>query len=238
MTALQGKRAALALAVAACAVAVAGAATLSDVLSQRPVIAPEVTQEEPAVPAGFSSPEIKTAGCWEVKLAEAELSANWVPACPDNPPAVLGVHAWRAGVVRLPGVPGAEPAMARAQVQSSLSEELAQHGEGALLFLPTTAAGAGYYVAAWSVSDASDESAEDGSRPAPKQLRGYQVGRYGAPPVSMPTPGGRVYLQPDFAPRRALAQNAAQELDPQVAPEAQEPASEPEAATSASVPTT
>jgi hypothetical protein len=236
VTSLQGKRAVIASLVAACAVAVAGAATLSEVLSQQPVIAPEATQGAPAKPAGFPLPELKKAGCWEVTLADTELSARWVAECGDLPPVKLGVQPWRAGVLRLPGV-GAEPLLAHVQAQATISGELAQRGEGALLFLPITAAGAGYYVAAWSVTEGGDaqeaEPDADVEPAAAPATQGYQVGRYGTAPVSVLTPAGRVYLQPDFAPHRALARNAALELESAEAPAVD---SEP-AATGAGEPT-
>jgi hypothetical protein len=47
------------------------------------------------------------------------------------------------------------------QVHARFSAELARHGAGALLFWPTTPSGAGYYLAAWAVSDADDELVED-----------------------------------------------------------------------------
>ena len=233
MTSLQGKRAAFALAVAACAVAVAGAATLSDVLSQRPVIAPEVTQGEPAKPAGFPLPELKKAGCWEVTLADSELSARWVSECGDLPPAKLGAHPWRPGVLRLPAAADLAPPEAHIVNHAALSGDLAQRGEGALLFLPSAASGAGYYVAAWSVLRESDDE-DDAAEPlVPRHARGYQLGQYGTAPVSVSTPSGRVYLQPDFAPGHVLAHNAAQELEP-TEPEASAAASD---ADSASEPT-
>lgn len=188
---------------------------MSDVLSQQPLIAPEVTQEEPASPAGFSVVEPKAAGCWEITLDDVQLTARWVAAC-DAPPVRLGAHGWRAGVLRLPGTES-DPPRAHAQVQATLSSELAQRGEGALLFLPIAKSGAGYYVAAWAAPeerDAPDSEQADVEPSAPPAARGYQVGRYGTAPVSVLTPVGRVYLQPDFAPHRALAHNATGELEP------------------------
>jgi hypothetical protein len=207
---------------------------LSDVLSQQPVIAPEVTQEEPASTAGFSLSEPKKAGCWEVALASEGLSARWLATC-DAPAVVLGPHHWREGIVRLPGAEGVEPLLSRAQAAAVLSDELAQRGEGALLFLPTTEAGAGYYVAAWSVTGERDATHADNDEPASTPARGYVLGRYGAAPVSVLTPAGRVYLHPDFAPGHALANNATQELEPSGPAQ---PASEPDESAGAGEPTT
>lgn len=239
MTSLQGKRASIAFLMAASAVAVAGAATLGDVLSQQPVIAPEATQEEPAVPAGSSVVQSKTAGCWEVTLAGTGLSARWIPTCANLPPVKPGARPWRAGVVRLPGVDSA-PATAHAHLRSAMSAELAQSGEGALLFLPVTAAGAGYYVAAWHVFDddpAQVVASDVGEPRASRSTRGYQVGHYGTAPVSVQTPAGRVYLQPDFAPRHALGNNAFDELVPADHGEPADPSGE-SVATPAGEPTT
>jgi hypothetical protein len=223
---------------AVCAVAVVGAATLSEMFSQPQVIAPEAKQEEPAKPAGFSVPESKPAGCWEITLANDALSARWRSMCEASAADVkLGAHSWREGVIRLPGTAGEEPRMARAHAESEFSEELALQGEGALLFLPSAASGAGYYVAAWAASDDGEESdaniAADSDEPQPVRVsRGYQVGRYGAPPASVNTPAGRVYLRAEFSPRRAELQHArAETADEPVATEHQD------SAPSASTPT-
>jgi hypothetical protein len=179
-------------------------------LSQPPVIAPEAKQEEPAKPAGFSVSESKPAGCWEVRLAAGALSARWLAVCEASTADVkLGARSWHEGVIRLPGAAGEEPQMTRAQAESEFSEELALQGEGALLFLPSAASGAGYYVAAWAApaTDEADDADVDDEPPRPVH-RGYQVGRYGAPPASVQTPGGRVYLRAEFSPRRAELRDA------------------------------
>ena len=206
MTSLQGKRTVIVGLAAVCAVAVVGATTLSQMLSQSPVIAPEVTQEEPAKPAGFSVPDATPAGCWEVRLSDAALSARWVEHCDPAGAGTPGTHAWREGVIRLPGAAGAVPKMDHAQAQAEFSEDLALAGAGALLFLPISAAGAGYYVAAWAqplgAAEAADDAEAADGAPAPV-TRGYQVGRYGAPPASVLTPAGRIYLRAEYSPRRA-----------------------------------
>lgn len=222
MTSLPGKRTALVGLLAVCAVAVVGAATLSEMLSQPPVIAPEAKQEEPVKPAGFSMPESKPAGCWEASVAANALSARWLSVCEASAADVkLGAHSWREGVIRFPGAAGEEPQMTRAQAESDFSEELALQGKGALLFLPSTALGAGYYVAAWAApaADEDDDADVDDEQPRPVR-RGYQVGRYGAPPASVQTPVGRVYLRAEFSPRRAELRDT--QLEPVAEPAAAE----------------
>jgi len=197
VTSLQGKRAITAGVVAVCAVVITGCATLSYLLGDSPVRAPKVKQEEPASPAGFSLPGKAHPGCWELTVTDSELAARWVAGC--DAPGTLGDLPWPSGVVRLPTDGDAAPPMALAQAQATLSAELAQSGLGALLYLPANAAGGGYYVAAWS----SDDEAED-SEDAPVP-RGLRIGRYGAPPSSIVTPAGRVYLSPELSPKRVVA---------------------------------
>lgn len=197
MTSLQGKRSVIACLVTACVVVVlAGGATLSYMLKQQPVMTPKVKQEEPANSAGSSVPE-KAPGCWDVAVNNgAELVATWVPECPAAAPATLGDLPWPQGVIRLPVFSNKEPAMAQAQPRMVMSDELAQHGAGAMLYLPANTDGSGYYVAAWAVEEESDDEAA-----AATVKGGVQVGLYGAPPTSVATPGGRVYLSREFTPQ-------------------------------------
>ncbi|KVP16809.1 hypothetical protein WJ84_00620 [Burkholderia ubonensis] len=180
----------------ACVVVLAGGAMMSYLLNKQPVKSPKVTTEEPAKFAGSSIP-VKSPGCWDVTLDNGvELVATWNPDCPGAAPATLGDQPWLQGTIRLPALSNKEPAMAQAQPRMQLSEELAQHGVGALLFLPANTDGSGYYVAAWAVDEESEDEAA-----ARNVKRGLQVGLYGAPPTSVATPGGRVYLSREFAPQ-------------------------------------
>ena len=181
--------------VTASLVVLAGGAALSSMLKQQPAKTAKATKEEPAIPAGSSIPA-PAPGCWAVTLNNGvELVATWVPECPAAAPAPFGDQALPQGTIRLPAFNSKEPPMAQAQPRAVQSEDLAQHGAGAMLYLPANTDGSGYYVAAWAVEEAPTE--EDA---APVVKSGLQVGLYGAPPTSVATPGGRVYLSPEFSP--------------------------------------
>lgn len=196
MTSLQGKRAVIAGLVTASLVVLAGGAALSSMLKQQPAKTAKVTKEEPANPAGSSIPT-PAPGCWDVALNNGvELVATWVSECSAAAPAILGDQAWPQGPIRLPALSSKEPPMKQAQLRAVLSEDLAQHGAGAMLYLPANSDGSGYYVAAWEVVESQAD--EDATQ---VQKRGLQVGLYGAPPTSVATPGGRVYLSTEFSPR-------------------------------------
>ncbi|WP_157657700.1 hypothetical protein [Burkholderia ubonensis] len=197
MTSLQGKRAVIAGLVTVSLVVLAGGVALSSMLKQQPAKTAKVTKEEPANPAGSSIPA-PAPGCWDVALNNGvELVATWVSECSAAAPAILGDQAWPQGTIRLPALSSKEPPMAQAQLRAVLSEDLAQHGAGAMLYLPANSDGSGYYVAAWAKEEAPAEEAAT----APGVQRGLQVGLYGAPPTSVATPGGRVYLSTEFSPR-------------------------------------
>lgn len=83
--------------------------------------------------------------------------------------------------------------MRNAQTEVDLSETVAQFGKGALLYLPTGADGSGYFVAGWQ--------ADPSEGPQTGIPKGIEIGRYGAPPLSIQTPAGYVYLTQDFAPK-------------------------------------
>lgn len=208
MTSLQGKRAVIAGLVTACAVAVAGVASLSNALGKQPVIVAKGIPEGPTNSVGSSLPANTVSGCWEVALAGNALSAHWLTACDRAGPAPLGDQPWPDGTLRLPATAGVELVMAQVDVHAILSEELAERGTGALLFLPASASGAGYYVAAWTKPSDADNA--DG---AELVGRGIKVGLYGGAPYSVVTPAGRVYLTPEFSPRRTLAPGAGEEAE-------------------------
>jgi hypothetical protein len=88
--------------------------------------------------------------------------------------------------------------MSWAQAHVEMSRELAQHGSGALLYLPVNSDGSGYYVAAWALGTTAGDEDSD---PAPASKRGLTVGVYGAPPTSVVTPAGRVYFNTDLSPK-------------------------------------
>lgn len=199
MTSLQGKRTVIAALVTACAVVATAGAFMSYQLNRNPpfVIATQVKQAEPATTAGSSVPVLQT-GCWDVALSnDTELNATWVPACEGAPPVALGEQPWPQGVVRLRALGPGEPPMSWAQPHAEMSRELAQHGTGALLYLPANSDGSGYYVAAWSIGASADDE-----EPATAVKRGLTVGVYGAPPSSVATSTGRVYLNTDLSPRK------------------------------------
>lgn len=199
----KGKRAVIACVVAACVLTLGGAATLGHLLRSYPAQPNprSESKEEPAV-TGSSLPVIL--GCWEVLAQGTGLSATWVPECPELPEVKQAELAWPEGIIRLPALEPGSPPMERAQTQSTLSEELALEGEGALLFLPAKADGSGYFVAGWATEttptprETASEEAELEDEPVRKQ--GLIIGRYGAPPPSIATPAGRVYLSRDWTP--------------------------------------
>jgi hypothetical protein len=208
VTSLQGKRTVIAALVTACVVVVAAGAVMSHVLSKNPplAIAEQVRQGEPAVIAGSSVPVVPT-GCWEVvPNSDTELSATWIPACTQVPPAKYGNQDWPQATLRLPALAAGQPPMDHAQPHLVLSEVTAQHGTGGLLYLPVSADGTGYYVAGWQTADESDEA----DAPAAGK-RGIQIGLYGAPPTSVSTPGGWVYLSAEFSPRTWSSASKAEE---------------------------
>lgn len=216
MTSRQGKRTVIAALVTASVVVVVAGAVMSHVLSKNPpvAIAKQVSQGEPATTAGSSVPVIPT-GCWEVvPNSDTELSATWIPACAQVAPAKYGNQGWPQAMLRLPALAAGQPPMDHAQPHLVLSEVTAQHGTGGLLYLPVSADGTGYYVAGWQTSDESDES---DAPPAGK--RGIQIGLYGAPPTSVSTPGGWVYLSAEFSPRTWSSASKAEE--PESAEDAQ-----------------
>ncbi len=139
--------------------------------------------------AGTPAEDVKV-GCWQVQLQDAdqvELSAQWLPVCP---PAAKPTTESSEGVLPtepfyLSGWAPGTPLMAQARSAVVLSEAFAgvEDVAAGMLYLPATEDGRGYYVAAWvQVGDAGE------------QLSGLKVGRYGAPPPSINTKGGRVYL--------------------------------------------
>jgi hypothetical protein len=198
VTSLQGKRTVVAALVTACSVVVTAGAFMSYQLNKNPplAIAAQVKQVEPAVVAGSSVPAPPT-GCWDVSISnDTELAATWARDCADAPPVSTGEQPWPRGVVRLRALGAGEPPMAWAQPRAVLSQELAQHGTGALVYLPANSDGSGYYVAAWSLAGSTDDEES-----AVAVKRGITVGVYGAPPTSVATPSGRVYLNTDLSPR-------------------------------------
>ncbi len=208
MTSLQGKRTVIAALVTASVVVVVAGAVMGHVLSKNPpgAMARQVKQEEPASLAGSSVPALPT-GCWEVAASsDTELNATWITACPQVPPATYGNQPWPTGVLRLPALAAGTPPMDHAQPHIALSDTTAQHGLGGLLYLPVSADGTGYYVAAWQVVAASDDE-----ETPPTVNRGVQVGIYGAPPTSIAIPGGWVYLNADFSPKARSTEGNAEE---------------------------
>jgi hypothetical protein len=182
---------------------------MSHELSKNPplAIAKQVRQGEPAITAGSSVPVVLPTGCWDVTAnSDNELSATWVAACTQVPPAKYGNQDWPQAVLRLPALAAGQPPMDHAQPHVVLSEVTAQHGAGGLLYLPVSADGTGYYVAGWQTTDDSD----DEDAPAAGK-RGIQIGLYGAPPPSVATPGGRVYLSAEFSPRAWSTASKAEE---------------------------
>ncbi|MBU9199820.1 hypothetical protein KTD31_00205 [Burkholderia multivorans] len=134
-----------------------------------------------------------------MSATDTTLKAMWEPVC--SAPPVIGsvVQGWPTNTLRLPAsTTDGTPDMRTAQTEVALSSDVAQFGEGALLYLPTGADGSGYYVAGWR-ADSSAESSQPGIR------KGIEIGRYGAPPLSIETPSGYVYLTPEFAPKRHQA---------------------------------
>jgi hypothetical protein len=185
---------------------------MSSELSKNPPIAitKQVRQVEPALVAGSSVPVIPT-GCWEVAAnSDTELSATWIPACTQLTPAIYGNQAWPQGVLRLPALAAGQPPMDHAQPHVVLSEVTAQHGTGGLLYLPVSADGTGYYVAGWRQTEEPDDEA-----PPVTVTRGIQIGIYGAPPTSLSTPGGWVYLSAEFSPRTRSSESKAEETAPE-----------------------
>lgn len=187
MTSPQGKRVIIASAVVTCLVAALGGVALNYVAGP-PDKAAQVSKEEPTLSVG-SSVAAPAPGCWTVALTnDTELSATWAPTCPGVPKVTLGPREWLTKPLQLPALSLAPPALTQAQTRAVISEEQALHGAGAMLFLPASADGSGYYVAAW-VADHADDSDE----PTPK---GLQLGLYSAPPTSVAVPHDRVYLTP------------------------------------------
>ena len=200
MTSLQGKRTVIAALVTACTVVVMAGVFMSYKLNKNPpfAIATQVTQEEPATTAGSSVP-VLTTGCWDVAITnDTDVAATWIPACAGAPAVTLGEQPWPQGVVRLPAWSKGEPPMSWAQAHVEMSRELAQHGSGALLYLPVNSDGSGYFVAAWALEATVGDEDSD---PAPAVKRGLSVGVYGAPPTSVVTPAGRVYFNTDLSPK-------------------------------------
>lgn len=199
----KGKRAVIACVVAACVLTLGGAATLGHMLISYPTQPnpPLESKEEPAV-SGSSLPVIL--GCWEVLAQGTGLSATWLPECPELPEVKQAEIAWSEGILRLPALEPGTPPMKRAQTQATLSEELALEGEGALLFLPAKADGSGYFVAGWATettpTPGEPASEEDELETETVRKQGLIIGRYGAPPPSIATPAGRVYLSRDWTP--------------------------------------
>ncbi|MDN8079061.1 hypothetical protein [Burkholderia multivorans] len=201
MISLHGKRAIIVGAVVALG-AVLAAGTAINLLLTPPhfEVSPQGTKEAPAQSAGASaSAPLPAPGCWAVSATDTTLKAMWEPVC--SAPPVIGsvVQGWPTNTLRLPAsTTDGTPDMRTAQTEVALSSDVAQFGEGALLYLPTGADGSGYYVAGWR-ADSSAESSQPGIR------KGIEIGRYGAPPLSIETPSGYVYLTPEFAPKRHQA---------------------------------
>ena len=196
----KGKRAVIAGVVTACVLTLGGAATLAHRLLSYPTQSaphPEI-KEEPDI-AGSSI--LVVLGCWEVTTQGAAVMARWSSQCTDVTAAPHGEVPWPEGVIRLPALGPGEPPMGRAQTHAVLSEELALEGEGALLFLPAKADGSGYYVAAWATETIPNHGSLDETlEPETVRKHGLVIGRYGAPPPSIATPAGRVYLSRDWTP--------------------------------------
>lgn len=156
----------------------------------------KVTKATPVESTGVALSPAGT-GCWEVTLnRSSELTSIWVPECPATQPALLGERPMQPEVLRLPALSSGEPPMAQAQPRAVMSADLAQRGAGALVYLPASPNGAGYYVAAWAI----EEPASNPELPTMVKS-GLQVGIYGAPPSSVMTPAGRVYLNSELSPR-------------------------------------
>jgi len=152
---------------------------------------------EPFKPVSTLQAPATPPGCWEVAiLEETTLFATWLASCPTEKAAQLGELPWLEKPIHLPGLEAGLPALATAQTEATLSPELAEEGEGALLFLPANSKGDGYYVAAWQVEDPSEDESED-----VEITNGIVVRRFGAPPPSVPTPAGRVYLARKWTPQ-------------------------------------
>lgn len=143
----------------------------------------------------------KLTGCWQVESSEAEVFANWhypCPALPSKPPVLPEVREWPESPVTLPAFHSGEPDLSRQVTTATLTESKATKGAGGLLFLPASSGGEGYYVAAYQ---------EENGR------SGWAIGAYGVPPVSVPTPIGRVYLQEGFKTKPVVRRRAVAHID-------------------------
>lgn len=211
-------KAALLLAGAAFSIATVGGLALGHQLnkhtigSKQGVRAPVRNPEETLLTA--ASPAIN--GCWQVagSADHRELAAVWHSRCPGEPLTELDERPWLTESVYLPAqVPG-DPSMAQARTHAVMESDLALTGTGALLYLPV-ADHSGYYVAGWEVATSKIEKDADGDRVrATTTRRGVVIGRYGAPPPSVPTPTGRVFLSKDFSPHLVQRGQTPESTDP------------------------
>ncbi len=212
MTSLKSKRAILpAIGVALVVAIVAEVKLARTAAASRPINAEPVPVEQPAEVVESRS---LTVGCWEVSGTDgSELRAVWVANCPDATAPELGAGTWPVSTFRLPAREPGEPSVRQAVTQARMSPDLAVTGQGAMLYLPISDQ-SGYYVAGWSLKTAHSERAEDGTvDKVTVSRRGTVLGLYGAPPTSVATPHGRVYLSEEFSPHRFAREGHAAGLD-------------------------
>lgn len=137
-------------------------------------------------------------GCWQLEsTAPGAVSALWLDQCPDatNPTLSAGEYPLPTAPVYLSAWAHGTPKMQWAQQAVELREELSgmEDTQAGLLYLPATADGRGYFVAAWSQVTAEGE-----------ERTGIKVGYYGAPPTSVDTSAGRVFMSPPPPLREVL----------------------------------
>lgn len=129
-------------------------------------------------------------GCWRVRGELTGLSAHWEFPCSvalgavQKFPLELG---WPEEGITLPAMEPGVPETSHQKVEAEMSALTAAKGKGALLYLPATRDGRGYYVAGW----------------AAESTRGWTVGTYGTYPCSVQTPAGRVFFAEEFKPKPA-----------------------------------
>lgn len=142
--------------------------------------------EAPLPPAEVDDTD-SMVGCWRVEATEEEVLATWYLPCPALPikaPGPLPLDMpWPSEALVLPAFHKGQPDFARQRIRTTLTADKSTKGIGGLLFLPADKTGQGYYVAAYEADNVA---------------AGWTIGTYGVPPVSVPTPAGRVYLDDGF----------------------------------------